>query len=105
MAGKSETREYTLNLHEALFKRHLTNKKKAPRAVKTVMTFAMKVVRVFFTLPENTGGVRGEEWAVCGRGEEGAREGMLSQRAHDFISASRRAIYLFDCHLFRYPVL
>jgi len=46
MAGKSETREYTLNLHKALHKRHLTFKKKAPRAVKVIKEFAKKVVSV-----------------------------------------------------------
>lgn len=44
MTGKSDTREYTINLHKALHKRHLTFKKRAPRAVKVIQEFAKKVV-------------------------------------------------------------
>jgi len=43
MTGKSDTREYTINLHKALHKRHLTFKKRAPRAVKVIQEFAKKV--------------------------------------------------------------
>merc|ERR1711907_328187 len=44
---KSETvtREYTINLHKLLHKRHLTFKERAPKAVKAIRTFAAKEMK------------------------------------------------------------